>query len=41
VVESEGPIPKDIPLDILFEDDAPVATNKPSAMALHPAKGNC
>ena len=40
VVESEGPIPEDIPLDILFEDDAMVAINKPPAMVVHPAKGN-
>ena len=33
-------IPEDIPLDILFEDDAMVAINKPPAMVVHPAKGH-
>lgn len=39
-VEKEGPIPEDIPLDILYEDDDMVAINKPPAMVVHPAKGN-
>ncbi len=39
-VETEGPIPEDIPLDILYEDDAMVAINKPPNMVVHPAKGN-
>ena len=39
-VEREGPIPEDIPLDILYEDEVMVAINKPPAMVVHPAKGN-
>ena len=39
-VETEGPIPEDIPLDILYEDDAMVAINKAPNMVVHPAKGN-
>ncbi|MCL4731706.1 MAG: RluA family pseudouridine synthase, partial [Planctomycetes bacterium] len=30
--------PEDIPLDILFEDDAIVVINKPAALAVHPAR---
>ena len=37
---SEGPIPEDIPLDLIFEDEHLVAINKPSAMVVHPAKGH-
>jgi 23S rRNA pseudouridine1911/1915/1917 synthase len=36
----EGPIPEDIPLDILFEDDHFAAINKPPGMVVHPAKGH-
>jgi 23S rRNA pseudouridine1911/1915/1917 synthase len=36
----EGPVPEDIPLDILFEDDFMVVVNKPPAMVVHPARGN-
>lgn len=36
----EGPIPEDIPLDVIFEDDHMVAINKPPAMVVHPAKGH-
>lgn len=32
--------PKNIPLDILFEDDAIVVVNKPAGMVVHPAVGN-
>ena len=38
--DPEGPIPEDIALDILFEDDSMVAINKPPSMVVHPAKGN-
>lgn len=38
--DREGPIPEDIPLDVLFEDEHMVAINKPPAMVVHPAKGN-
>jgi 23S rRNA pseudouridine1911/1915/1917 synthase len=35
-----GPIPEEIPLDILYEDAAMVAVNKPPGMVVHPAKGH-
>lgn len=35
-----GPQPEEIPLDILFEDDAVAVINKPSGMVVHPAKGH-
>ncbi len=31
--------PEDVPLDVLFEDDALIAVNKPPGMATHPAPG--
>lgn len=37
---SEAPIPEDIPLDIVFEDEHMAAVNKPPAMVVHPAKGH-
>ena len=37
---ADGPIPEDIPLDILYEDDAIAAVNKPPGMVVHPAKGH-
>lgn len=36
----DGPRPENIPLDILFEDEAVIAINKPAGMVVHPAKGN-
>ena len=36
----EGPIPENIPLDILFEDDSFVIINKFPGMVVHPAKGH-
>lgn len=35
-----GPLPEEIPLDILFEDDDFAAINKPAGMVVHPAKGH-
>lgn len=32
--------PQDIPLDIVFEDEALVVVNKPKGMVVHPAAGN-
>lgn len=32
--------PEDIPLDILYEDDALVVIDKPAGMIVHPGKGN-
>ncbi len=37
---TEGPIPEDIPLDLIYEDDHLVAINKPPSMVVHPAKGH-
>lgn len=36
----DGPRPEAIDLDILFEDEAFLAINKPPGMVVHPAKGN-
>jgi 23S rRNA pseudouridine1911/1915/1917 synthase len=35
-----GPAPQDIPLAILYEDDAIVVVDKPAGMIVHPAKGH-
>ncbi len=34
------PLPQDIPLDIVFEDEYLVVVNKPARMVVHPAAGN-
>lgn len=34
------PVPENIPLDILFQDDWLAIINKPADMVVHPAKGN-
>jgi 23S rRNA pseudouridine1911/1915/1917 synthase len=39
-VAPEGPIPEDIPLDILYEDEHLAAINKPPAMVVHPGRGH-
>jgi 23S rRNA pseudouridine1911/1915/1917 synthase len=39
-VPREGPVPQDIPLDILHEDLSIVVVNKPAGMIVHPAKGH-
>ncbi|MGL6197281.1 MAG: RluA family pseudouridine synthase [Thermoguttaceae bacterium] len=36
----EAPIPEDIPLDILYEDDDLVVINKPPHMVVHPSRGH-
>lgn len=36
----EGPAPQDIPLTILYEDEAIVVVDKPAGMIVHPAKGH-
>ena len=36
----EGPQPEEIPLEILYEDSALAAINKPPGMVVHPGKGN-
>jgi len=38
--EDAEPVPEDIPLDILYEDDALIVVNKPVGMVVHPAVGN-
>lgn len=43
VVEEADPLsayPQDIPLDIVYEDDALLVVNKPQGMVVHPAPGN-
>lgn len=37
---TDGPIAENIPLDVLFEDDAMIVINKPAGMVVHPAKGH-
>ncbi len=37
---TDGPIPEDIPLEVLYEDEYLVAINKPAGMVVHPAKGH-
>ena len=37
---TDGPIPEQIPLDVIWEDDSLVVINKPSGMVVHPAKGH-
>jgi 23S rRNA pseudouridine1911/1915/1917 synthase len=34
------PVPEDIPLDVLYEDDYLAVINKPADMVVHPAKGH-
>jgi len=34
------PVPEDIPLDVLFEDEDLAVINKPADMVVHPAKGH-
>lgn len=34
------PTPEDIPLEVVYEDEALVVVNKPPGMVMHPAKGN-
>jgi 23S rRNA pseudouridine1911/1915/1917 synthase len=39
-MNSAGPNPEDIPLDILYEDEHIIAVNKPPGMVVHPARGH-
>src|ERR1700722_422516 len=34
------PLPEDIPIEVLYEDDYLAVVNKPANMVVHPAKGN-
>ena len=36
----DRPVPEDIPLDVLYQDDFLALVNKPADMVVHPAKGN-
>lgn len=38
--EQAEPVPEDIPLEVLFEDDHLIVINKPAGMTVHPAAGN-
>ncbi len=38
--EPDVPQPQDIPLEIVYEDDAVIVVNKPKGMVVHPAAGN-
>ena len=38
--EDAEPLPEDIPLDILYEDDQLIVINKPVGMVVHPAPGS-
>ena len=40
VDDSDGLVPEDVPLDILYEDDQVIVINKPSGMVVHPGAGN-
>ena len=40
VAATEEPMPEDIPLTILFEDEAVLVLNKPPGLVVHPAVGN-
>ena len=37
---SEGVIPEDIPIDIIYEDDVLIALNKPADMVVHPTRNH-
>jgi 23S rRNA pseudouridine1911/1915/1917 synthase len=38
--KNHRPLPEDIPLNILYEDDDIIVINKPKGMVVHPAPGN-
>lgn len=38
--EHDLPVPEDIPLDVLYQDEFLAVINKPANMVVHPAKGN-
>jgi 23S rRNA pseudouridine1911/1915/1917 synthase len=39
-IPREGPEPENIPIEILFEDEALAVVNKPPGMVVHPARGH-
>ena len=38
--EAPAPLPQEIPLDVVFEDDDVIVVNKPRGMVVHPAPGH-
>ena len=36
----EAPVPEDIPIEVVYEDEAFTLVNKPAGMVVHPAKGH-
>jgi 23S rRNA pseudouridine1911/1915/1917 synthase len=36
----DSPVPEDIPLEVIYEDDAITVVNKPAGLVTHPAKGH-
>ncbi len=39
-IPREAPLPENIPLNVLYEDEHMVAVNKPPGMVVHPARGH-
>lgn len=39
-IPRQAPLPEDIPLDVLYEDEHLVVINKPPGMVVHPARGH-
>lgn len=39
-LSDDAPVPEDIPIPVIYEDDTFVVVNKPPGMVTHPAKGN-
>lgn len=40
ISEETHPLPENIPLDVVFEDDALLVINKPAGLVVHPGAGN-
>jgi 23S rRNA pseudouridine1911/1915/1917 synthase len=36
----DAPVPEDIPIEVVYDDEAFTVVNKPAGMVVHPAKGN-
>jgi 23S rRNA pseudouridine1911/1915/1917 synthase len=36
----DAPVPEDIPIEVVYDDDVLTVVNKPAGMVVHPAKGN-
>src|SRR5258708_389188 len=39
-LSDDAPVPEDIPIPVIYEDEAFVVVNKPPGMVTHPAKGH-